>query len=281
MKEGRKHGLFQKISIETAGLSRAAVAAGWKMQYNYIVLFKWRKRKEAKTMPIGILVNVAAVFLGGIFGAVAGSRIPPHINRALTTIFGLSAMLIGISMIGQMNALSAVILSLILGGLVGEIVKLERSVNRGITALAEHLPGSALSEEQRDNIISMIVLFCFSGTGWFGSMNEGLTGDHSIMFAKSIMDFFTAVIFGATSGYMVGLIAIPQCVVFLALFFMSRMLMPLMTAGMIGDFKAVGGIITLALGLKLSKIRHYDAMNLLPAIILVFFISYLWGLLPF
>ena len=231
-------------------------------------------------MPIGILVNVASVFLGGILGAVMGKYIPDRINKALTSIFGLSAMLIGISMIGQMNSLSAVILSLILGGLIGEVVKLESSVNRGITVLAGHLPGS-LSGEQRDNIISMIVLFCFSGTGWFGSMNAGITGDHSIMFAKSIMDFFTALIFGATSGYMVGLIAIPQCAVFLALFYMSKSLMPLMTTGMIGDFKAVGGVITLALGLKLSKIKHYDAINLLPAIILVFFVSYFWGLLPF
>ena len=232
-------------------------------------------------MPIGILVNVASVFLGGILGAVMGKYIPDRINKALTSIFGLSAMLIGISMIGQMNSLSAVILSLILGGLIGEVVKLESSVNRGITVLAGHLPGSSLSGEQRDNIISMIVLFCFSGTGWFGSMNAGITGDHSIMFAKSIMDFFTALIFGATSGSMVGLIAIPQCAVFLALFYMSKSLMPLMTTGMIGDFKAVGGVITLALGLKLSKIKHYDAINLLPAIILVFFVSYFWGLLPF
>ena len=232
-------------------------------------------------MPIGILVNVASVFLGGILGAVMGKYIPDRINKALTSIFGLSAMLIGISMIGQMNSLSAVILSLILGGLIGEVVKLESSVNRGITVLAGHLPGSSLSGEQRDNIISMIVLFCFSGTGWFGSMNAGITGDHWIMFAKSIMDFFTALIFGATSGYMVGLIAIPQCAVFLALFYMSKSLMPLMTTGMIGDFKAVGGVITLALGLKLSKIKHYDAINLLPAIILVFFVSYFWGLLPF
>lgn len=232
-------------------------------------------------MPIGILVNVASVFIGGILGSVAGKYIPDRINKALTSIFGLSAMLIGISMIGQMSSLSAVILSLILGGLIGEIVKLETSVNRSITTLAHKLPGNNLSNEQRDNIISMIVLFCFSGTGWFGSMNAGITGDHSIMFAKSIMDFFTALIFGATSGYMVGLIAIPQCAVFLALFYMSKSLMPLMTTAMIGDFKAVGGVITLALGLKLSRIKHYDAINLLPAIILVFFISYFWSMLPF
>ena len=232
-------------------------------------------------MPIGILVNVASVLMGGILGSAAGAYIPARFNKALTSLFGLSAILIGISMIGQMDSLSAVILSLILGGLAGEAAQLERSVNRGITVLARRLPGSSLSDEQRENIISMIVLFCFSGTGWFGSMNAGITGDHSILFAKSIMDFFTAAIFGAASGYLVGLIAIPQCAVFLALFYMSKSLMPLMTAGMIGDFKAVGGIITLALGLKLSGIRHYDAINLLPAIILVFFISHLWSLLPF
>ena len=232
-------------------------------------------------MPIGILVNVASVLMGGILGSAAGAYIRARFNKALTSIFGLSAILIGISMIGQMDSLSAVILSLILGGLAGEAAQLERSVNRGITVLARRLPGSSLSDEQRENIISMIVLFCFSGTGWFGSMNAGITGDHSILFAKSIMDFFTAAIFGAASGYLVGLIAIPQCAVFLALFYMSKSLMPLMTAGMIGDFKAVGGIITLALGLKLSGIRHYDAINLLPAIILVFFISHLWSLLPF
>ena len=232
-------------------------------------------------MPIGILVNVASVLMGGILGSAAGAYIPVRFNKALTSIFGLSAILIGISMIGQMDSLSAVILSLILGGLAGEAAQLERSVSRGITALARRFPGSGLSDEQRENIISMIVLFCFSGTGWFGSMNAGITGDHSILFAKSIMDFFTAAIFGAASGYLVGLIAIPQCAVFLALFYMSKSLMPLMSAGMIGDFKAVGGIITLALGLKLSGIRHYDAINLLPAIILVFFISHLWSLLPF
>ena len=230
-------------------------------------------------MPIGILVNVASVLMGGILGSAAGAYIPARFNKALTSIFGLSAILIGISMIGQMDSLSAVILSLILGGLAGEAAQLERSVSRGITVLARRLPGSSLSDEQRENIISMIVLFCFSGTGWFGSMNAGITGDHSILFAKSIMDFFTAAIFGAASGYLVGLIAIPQCAVFLALFYMSKSLMPLMTAGMIGDFKAVGGIITLALGLKLSGIRHYDAIN--NSNILVFFISHLWSLLPF
>lgn len=107
------------------------------------------------------MLTLPPVFLGGILGAVMGKYIPDRINKALTSIFGLSAMLIGISMIGQMNSLSAVILSLILGGLIGEVVKLESSVNRGITVLAGHLPGSSLSGEQRDNIISML---CFSAS---------------------------------------------------------------------------------------------------------------------
>ena len=77
-------------------------------------------------MPIGILVNVASVLMGGILGSAAGAYIPARFNKALTSIFGLSAILIGISMIGQMDSLSAVILSLILGGLAGEAAQLDR-----------------------------------------------------------------------------------------------------------------------------------------------------------
>ncbi len=116
-------------------------------------------------MPIGILTDAAAVLIGGVFGAVISKYIPERISNALTVIFGLCAMLIGISMIGQMSSLPAVILSLILGGLIGEALKLERSVNRGVASLSHKLPKSSLSGEQQENIISMIVLFCFSGTG--------------------------------------------------------------------------------------------------------------------
>ena len=227
-------------------------------------------------MPVGVLINTAAIFLGGIVGALVGGRIPQRINDALTGVFGLSAITMGIYLIIQLSALSAVVMSIILGTLIGECFNIEHGLSRGLSRLA----GDSLSEEQLDNIISMIILFCFSGTGLFGAMNSGLSGDHSILISKAIMDFFTAIIFGATSGYLVGVIAVPQMCIGTLLFFLGSLLMPLLNQQMVSDFKAVGGIITLAVGLKIAKIRYFRVINMVPALVLVFFISRWWLTLP-
>ncbi len=231
-------------------------------------------------MPIGVLINTAAIFLGGLTGALVGGRIPQRINQALTGVFGLSAITMGVYLIIQLSSLSAVVMAIILGTLIGECLNIEHGLSRGLSGLASRLPGARLSEEQLDNIISMIILFCFSGTGLFGAINSGLSGDHSILISKAIMDFFTAIIFGATSGYLVGAIAVPQMCIGTVLFFLGSLLMPLLNQQMVADFKAVGGIITLAVGLKIAKIRHFHVINMVPALVLVFLISRMWLSLP-
>lgn len=118
-------------------------------------------------------------------------------------------------------------------------------------------------------------------TGLFGAMNSAISGDHSILIAKAVMDFFTAIIFGAVTGYLIGAIAVPQVIIGTLLFCFGNLLLPLLADHMVSDFKAVGGIITLAVGLKISKIRHYQVLNMVPALLLIFFLSKLWQLLPF
>lgn len=232
-------------------------------------------------MPIGVLIDSSSILIGGIIGAIAGNKIPEKISNSLTGIFGLSAITMGITLIIQMDALTAVVMSLIVGTLLGECLNLENSLIRGLSFCASKLPGKDLSKEQMDNLISMIILFCFSGTGIFGSINSGISGDHTILIAKSIMDFFTAIIFGAITGYLVSAIAIPHIILNVFLFFFGSLLFPLLTDSMVQDFKAVGGIITFAVGLKISKVRHYQVLNMVPALILVFLFSKLWNLLPF
>ena len=232
-------------------------------------------------MPIGVLIDSSSILIGGIIGAIAGNKIPEKISNSLTGIFGLSAITMGITLIIQMDALTAVVMSLIVGTLLGECLNLENSLIRGLFFCASKLPGKDLSKEQMDNLISMIIIFCFSGTGIFGSINSGISGDHTILIAKSIMDFFTAIIFGAITGYLVSAIAIPHIILNVFLFFFGSLLFPLLTDSMVQDFKAVGGIITFAVGLKISKVRHYQVLNMVPALILVFVFSKLWSLLPF
>lgn len=223
-------------------------------------------------MPYGVIVNCAAIFAGGVIGAILKNRFSEKIKEALPNIFGLSAITIGITLIIKLESLSAVILAMIVGTVIGELLNLEENLLSGLKKMESKLPFS-LDEKQLDVLISMIILFCFSGTGVFGAMNSAMTGDHSILYAKAIMDFFTAIIFGTTAGYLVGFVAVPQLVVGLLLFSGASYILPLVTDVMLNNFKACGGLITLAVGLKILGIKYSRVLNMLPALVLVFFLS--------
>lgn len=227
-------------------------------------------------MPYGVIINSIAVFGGGMVGAVLKMLFPDRLKHALPGIFGLSAVAMGIVMIIKMESMTAVVLSLILGTIVGELLNLESRLLCGLTILNKKLP-VGIEKEQQDVLSSMIVLFCFSGTGIFGAMNAAITGDHSILITKSVMDFFTALIFATTVGYVIGLICVPQFLVGTLLFASAALIMPYMTDTVMADFNACGGMITLAVGLKILEIKSMRVLNMLPAILLVLPVSTLWG----
>lgn len=228
-------------------------------------------------MPIGVIVNSSAVIIGGLIGVFARNRLSKHIINKLPSIFGISAMAMGITLIVNLVNLAPVILAIILGAILGEAFKLEYRITNLISKLVDK------AEHNKNNkteiLITVIVLFCFSGSGIFGALIEGFTGDSSILITKSFLDFFTAVTFAVTAGYLVVFVAIPQFVINLILFFSAEMIMPLISSDMILDFKAVGGIITLAAGLKLIKISHFNIINMVPAIVIIVPLSYLWNMI--
>ncbi len=220
-------------------------------------------------MPIGVTVNCIAVLLGGVLGAILKNYFPERLKSALPNIFGLSAITMGVYFIIRLESLSAVVLAVILGTVVGELLGLEENLLTGLRNLEKRMP-VRLGEDELDILVSLIILFCFSGTGIFGAMNSAMTGDHSVLYAKAIMDFFTAIIFGTTAGFLVGLIAIPQFAVGALLFWGASYLLPGVTEVMLANFKACGGIITLAVGLKISNIKKTSVLNILPSLLLVF-----------
>ena len=223
-------------------------------------------------MPYGVLVNCACVFAGGLIGAVLKKYFPDRVKEALPNVFGFSAIMMGIKLIIQLSSLSAVVMALIAGTFIGELLMLENNLIKGLNALEKKLP-FRMDENEMDLLISLIILFCFSGTGVFGALNSALTGDHSILYAKSILDFFTAVIFGTTAGCIVGFIAIPQLAVGLLLFAGASFIMPLVNDVMLANFRACGGLITLAVGFKIAGIKKTKVLNFLPSLALVFPLS--------
>ncbi|WP_419236426.1 DUF554 domain-containing protein [Serratia fonticola] len=231
-------------------------------------------------MVIGPFINGAAILTGGIAGAMLGHRLPERVRLALPMTFGITSMGMGIVLIGKVAHMPVMVLALVLGALLGELCYIERGISR-IAGWARNLmsPKGAVREDQKEFLeayVAIIVLFCASGTGIFGSMHEGMTGDASVLIAKSFLDLFTALIFASTLGLAVALIAVPQLVIQLALAFGAVFILPLTTPAMQADFSAVGGLMMLATGLRICGIKLFPVANMLPALVLAMPISAAW-----
>jgi len=233
---------------------------------------------------IGPFINAAAIVSGGIIGTISGSKIPPKMRDRMPLIFGLTSMGLGIAMIIKVKLLPAVVLSMLLGTLVGEIFDLEEKIKKlaqGLKGSIEKiLPKPNASIDQNDYIdtfISVLILFCVSGTGVFGAMNEGITGDPTLLIVKSFLDFFTAIIFAVRLGFPVSSLAIPQIIVQVILYISASTIMPLTNDIMIADFSAVGGLVMLATGFRICGLLQFPVANMLPALIIAMPISALWA----
>ena len=234
-------------------------------------------------MPIGVIINTVAIFLGGIAGALLGNKLPEKYKEQLNLIFGLCSMGMGISSIVLMKYMPAVVFALIIGTIVGLVFNLGDKVyelcSRLQKVMIRIVPKKETNMSETEflaTLITVIVLFCSSGMGIYGSLSEGMTGDSSLLITKSILDFFTAAIFACNLGYIVSLIAVPQFAIFTTLFLSASFIVPLTTPDMISDFKACGGFLMVAAGFRILKLKMFPVVDMIPAMILVMPFSWFW-----
>lgn len=117
---------------------------------------------------------------------------------------------------------------------------------------------------------------CAIGTGIYGCLDAGMTENATVLLSKSILDFFTAMVFACNLGAVTSLVAVPQAAVFFALFFAAKAIYPLTTPTMIGDFKACGGFLLIATGCRIAKMQDFPVADMIPAMVLVMPLSALW-----
>lgn len=222
-------------------------------------------------MPIGIIINVCAVFLGTIIGGSIKRFLPQYLIEELPKIFGICSVTIGIMSIIGVETLPMVIMAIIVGFVIGEMCHLYDHVHHLFSILLKRLPFhiEGNHDEYMQLYLLVVLMFSMSGMGLFGALTEGMSGDSSVLISKSVLDFFTAILFGAALGYAQGLICIVQFVILMICFFLAKAILPYINDVMIADFKACGGVITMITGLTVSKILNVKAMNLVPALILV------------
>ena len=171
-------------------------------------------------------------------------------------------------------------LSVAAGGLIGAIAgsrltndfKDKLNMVFGCCSMAMGISSIVLMQNMPAVVFSVII-----GTGIYGSMVAGMSGDNSVLFAKSILDIFTAMIFACSLGAVVCVVAIPQFLFFLFLFILGGLIIPHTTPAMIADFKACGGILMLATGFRMIRVRMFPIADMLPAMVLVMPVSALWS----
>ena len=222
----------------------------------------------------GTLVNVAAIAGGSVIGMMLKSGIPERYQKIVLQGLGLTTTIIGIQMSLKTQNILILIFSLVLGALVGEKVDIERrlkSFGERVTSRLGTKYGDA-----GEGFIAASLLYCVGAMAVVGSIQEGMTGDASILYAKSLLDGVSAVIFGSTLGIGVTLSSISILIYQGTITMLAAQASGIFSESVMREMTAVGGALILAIGLMILEVKRLNVANLLPAIPAAALISLLW-----
>ncbi len=226
-------------------------------------------------MPTGVIIDVTAVVLGSLTGKLAGDRMSNSLKETMNAILGLCGICMGICTVVLMKNLPAVVFSVIVGTLLGMALKLGVGIQKGCSAVLNRVLKDA-DRETTDMMVTAVVLFCTGSAGIYGALDAGMTGDHSMLVTKGVLDFFTSMIFACRLGMSVSFIGVPQFAILFSMFSLAKVILPMTTDAMVADFKAVGGIVLLASGLRILKLKDFPVADMTMAMVIIMPVSYAW-----
>ena len=229
----------------------------------------------------GPVVNSLCILFGALIGSSIGKLLGETFRRHLLLVFGCINIGMGVFMIGKTQTLPPVVCSLLLGTLAGEMLRLEYLIMllaHKIATLFSRIGKKQRSslEYMREQFSIFLVVFAASGLGFFGSMQEGLTGDPSLLIIKALLDFPTALFIAANTGAIIGILCVPQflvqCIILLSAGFVGQYATPFL----LDNFSGCGGFIMLATGLRTCGIMQFPILSMLPAFLCSMPLSLLW-----
>lgn len=218
---------------------------------------------------ISPLVNALAIVIGSLIGLLFKKGIPERFSSMMMKALGLCVIFIGITGLLKGEHTLILIISMILGTLIGEGLNLDgRMIKLGAWVEQKFSKKDEENLSIADGFVTATLLFCVGAMAIVGSLQSGLTGDHETIFTKSMLDFVSAIIFASTKGIGVMFSAVAILIYQGSIVLLSGWLAPFLTEVMIGEMTAVGSLIILALGLNILGVTQIKVMNLVPAIFL-------------
>ncbi|MGE5509264.1 MAG: DUF554 domain-containing protein [Chitinophagales bacterium] len=223
----------------------------------------------------GSIINAAAIALGGFAGLLAGGRLPERLVKIIMQSVSLAVLMVGIDMGLRTKNSVIVLLSIVLGGLIGESLQIEERFNH----LSERLEARYTANGDgrfTKGFVTASLLYCVGPMAITGAFQNGLLGDASILITKSFLDGISAIALGAGLGYGVIFSAIPVLLYQGGLALGATWLKPLLSQAVVLEMTATGGVLILGIALTMLEIKKVKVANLLPALFVVVPIVYLW-----
>lgn len=217
-------------------------------------------------LPIGTFINMATVSLGSLIGLWLQQIFPANIQAIIFQAIGLGTLLIGIQMALKVpdGYLLLFIFSLILGGVIGELVHFDRF----LSSFGEQIKQVFQVEDSRfsEGLVTAFLLFCIGSMTIVGAIEEGLQGKRELLLIKSTLDGISSIAFAAAYGIGVLFSIIPMLLLQGGLTVLARQTQRLFTPVIIAQLSAVGGVLIIAIGIRLLGLGEVNIENLLPAL---------------
>ena len=214
---------------------------------------------------LGAIANSAAVLVGGAVGLFAGKLLSPRIQKAVTSALALLVMSVAIPGIDDSQKPLVPILSMVLGVLIGELLDLDKAVNRFGDWLQRKTGGRGRITE---GFVTGTMVFVIGAMSIMGSLSSGLSGDHTILYSKSVLDGVSALIFASTMGVGVLLSAVPLFLWQGGIALLAALLSPSLAADVVAEINAVGSLLIMAISLNMLGVTKIRVLNLVPAMLL-------------
>ena len=215
----------------------------------------------------GTLLNALTVLVGGLLGTVLGDRLSERLRENAVNAVGLFTLAMGTKFAIDTSNLLYMLGSIVIGGVIGSLWGVDRRLSELGAALQRRVASRGGGGTVAEAFVTASIVFCVGPLTFLGSIQNGLTGDASLLAIKSVLDGFTAIALAATLGWGV-LLTIPVILLYQGGLALGASLF----AGLLSDLQlremsAVGGLLIIGVGLKLLNIRDVKVADYLPAIL--------------
>ena len=216
---------------------------------------------------IGVGVNTATVIIGSLFGLIFKKGIPERFKDSLMKGIGLCTIYIGISGTLKGSNTIVLILSMVIGILIGTWIDIDKRFNSvSLKVEKKFSKDGAETGSFAKGFVTACLVFCIGSMTIVGSLEAGLNGDNKMIFIKSILDLISSFVLASSLGFGVMASAVFVLLFQGAIVLLSSAVSPLLTEEVINEMVCVGSLLIFALGLDLTGIKKLKVMNYLPAV---------------